>query len=447
MATNAAEEEVREPLSDMAKMALRANPITTLTFQTVPGGAGQGRAVERTLRQRLAAMVAANPWLAGHIDAERAELVYRPTPPAPADIHRRMFHASGEGEPRIDRSASLDEMTPALRPHLASTLGVGDACVKLAWLASRERGRYVLVFSVSHVLADGSTYYSLLDMLSGAAPVRALAAPTNDPAVFARIAEAYSSQVTGIFAQKAFLISLLLGKARGWLLNKRAAISKGSWLASVPFLRLPPEQRSTIRYSYVSETYVARKKAEAEVEGGVPWVSTNDVLSSWFMKAFDASLMAINFRNRVEGCHESMAGNFEGLISFVGEADAGRPALVRKALLGNRFRRVSDPADPLGDAEPVEFPEGLGKGVSICSNWATFQKKPSKLPGRAELHIPFRDADRGGTFMRNNLHLHICIIFRANERLAVALIGFPAVLDRLDGSALAEPLDVRVHRH
>ena len=49
--------------------------------------------------------------------------------------------------------------------------------------------------------------------------------------------------------------------------------------------------------------------------------------------------------------------------------------------------------------------------------------------------------------MRNNLHLHICIIFRANERLAVALIGFPAVLDRLDGSALAEPLDVRVHRH
>ena len=93
-------------LSDMAKMALRANPITTLTFQTVP--AGQGRAVEWTLRQRLAAMVAANPWLAGRIDAERAELVYRPTPPAPADIHRRMFHASGEGEePRIDRSASL----------------------------------------------------------------------------------------------------------------------------------------------------------------------------------------------------------------------------------------------------------------------------------------------------------------------------------------------------
>ena len=99
MATDAAEEEVREPLSDMAKMALRANPITTLTFQTVP--AGQGRAVEQTLRQRLAAMVAACPWLAGHIDAERAELVYRPTPPVPADIHRRMFHASGEEEPSM----------------------------------------------------------------------------------------------------------------------------------------------------------------------------------------------------------------------------------------------------------------------------------------------------------------------------------------------------------
>ena len=444
MATDAAEEEVREPLSDMAKMALRANPITTLTFQTVPAGQGQGRAVERTLRQRLAAMVAASPWLAGHIDAERAELVYRPTPPAPADIHHRMFHASGEEEPSIDRSASLDEMTPALRPHLASTLGMGDSCVKLAWLATQESGRFVLVFSVSHVLADGSTYYSLLDMLSGASPVRALAAPTNDPAVFARIAEAYSNKVTGIFAQKAFLLNLLLGKMRGWLVNKRA--QPKSWLASVPFLRLPPEQRSTIRYSYVSETYVAEKKAEAE--GEVPWVSTNDVLSSWFMKAFDASLMAINFRNRIEGCHENMAGNFEGLISFVGEADAGRPALVRKALLGNRFRRVSDPADPLGDAELVELPEGpgvLGKGLSICSNWATFQKQPSKLPGRAELHIPFRDADRGGTFMRNNLHRHICIIFRANERLAVALIGFPAVLDRLDGSALAEPLDVRAH--
>ena len=279
-------------------------------------------------------------------------------------------------------------------------------------------------------------------MLTGASPVRALACPTNDPAVFARIAELYSNKVTGIFAQKAFLLNLLLGKVRGWLLNRRA--QPKSWLASVPFLRLPPEQRSTIRYSYASETYVAEKKAEAE--GEVPWVSTNDVLSSWFMKAFDASLMAINFRNRIEGCDENMAGNFEGLISFVGEADAGRPALVRKALLGNRFRRVSDPADPL-DAEPVELPEGrrvLGKGLSICSNWATFQK-PSKLPGRAELHIPFRDADRGGTFMRNNLDLHICIIFRANERLAVALIGFPAVLDRLDRSALAEPLDVRVH--
>ena len=47
-----------------------------------------------------------------------------------------------------------------------------------------------------------------------------------------------------------------------------------------------------------------------------------------------------------------------------------------------------------------------------------------------------------GVSGRNNLHLHI---FRANERLAVALIGFPAVLDRLDGSALAEPLDVCIH--
>jgi hypothetical protein len=51
----------------------------------------------------------------------------------------------------------------------------------------------------------------------------------------------------------------------------------------------------------------------------VPFVSTNDIISSAFMKGVGAPMgaMAANFRDRLDGLTKDHAGNYEALVFFL----------------------------------------------------------------------------------------------------------------------------------
>jgi len=223
----------------------------------------------------------------------------------------------------------------------------------------------------------------------------------------------------------------------------------------------PEARRGKVWFRYVNPDYVAREKARAG--GGVPFVSTNDVISSWFLRGWDLGTMAVNFRGRVPGCGDADAGNFESFVTFTGpqfgDPDAGAPAKVRQALAGGRFRRVSAPGGPPGvPIRALPTPrEAFGRPLGIITNWASFHLEP-RLEGCApELHLPLYDVSPGEgwglNLGRHNAFLHnpFCVVFRADGRLAVMLIGFDDVMGpasgRLDWGAdslLGAPLDVPV---
>ena len=87
------------------------------------------------------------------------------------------------------------------------------------------------------------------------------------------------------------------------------------------------------------------------------------------------------------------------MIPFAGRADTARPALIRQALAGGRFKRVGAPADPLGPAAPVPLPKGrqiVGKVIAVISNWGSFKLEPQIRDAEELLHLPLWDLSDSG---------------------------------------------------
>ena len=62
----------------------------------------------------------------------------------------------------------------------------------------------------------------------------------------------------------------------------------------------------------MNEAWVAEQKAAHDPTGGVPYVSTSDVLASWFFQRgkYDCGMMLLNFRNLVHDLKNTDAGNY-----------------------------------------------------------------------------------------------------------------------------------------
>ena len=265
-------------------------PVTTITFfRKLPGGAG-GPSVETELRERVAAVLAANPWLAGHVTM--TELVWEKAPPPSAVDRVFVTRAACDLGPQTP----YREMYKLCKDAEASLLGVGKPAflVTLLPAAAPEGPGFALVVSLAHILGDGHTYYQLWNMLTNAARVEALSASRKleaDAGMEAKIE--HSIATDWVFAAN-FMFGLAAGKLR-------------SLAAALPFVR--PPSPFALRFRYLDVDFVARAKAKAKAGGEVPFVSTNDVVTSWFLKAFPVGTMAINFRNRLAGLGDNDAGN------------------------------------------------------------------------------------------------------------------------------------------
>ena len=83
----------------------------------------------------------------------------------------------------------------------------------------------------------------------------------------------------------------------------------------------------------VSKGWIAEQKAQFVPEPGVPFVSTNDILTSWYFSAIKAPIAIIvaNMRERVPELPAHVAGNYILGISMKPEVYR-TPAGVRKRL-------------------------------------------------------------------------------------------------------------------
>jgi len=165
--------------------------------------------------------------------------------------------------------------------------------------------------------------------------------------------------------------------------------------------RLTRREPQNVCIHTVDPAWVKQEKARAKEEGMVPFVSSNDALTSWFFREMksDMNIMVANFRSRkpsIQGLAEQHAGNYEANVPYF-KGDIATPALIRQSIRnedgGFRACRAGvPPTDVPGFATLVR------NNSAIITNWASFYRDVilqgnEALPLNPKLHLPIMESD------------------------------------------------------
>jgi len=278
---------------------------------------------------------------------------------------------------------------------------------------------FALVVSMNHTLGDGHTYYKLYGMLSADTDVEVL-----DPV---RVAD-FEEAKTEVIGEKENAMFTSAGLSLGIM---------GTYVGAKVTRRGP----QNVCIHNVDPAWVSQEKAKAKQEGQVPFVSTNDALTSWFFREMksDMNIMVANFRSRkpsILGLAEHHVGNYEANVPYF-PGDVETPALIRQSIRnadgGFRARRAGSP--------PTEIPKFftlIRNKSALITNWATFYRdvvlqdnapdKKTRLYN-PKLHLPIMEPDGIITSVWNN-----GIIFRPRA----GELGIFMITRRFDSDMLTQ---------
>lgn len=286
--------------------------ISTITFV-------RGTDPTSALRSRLELVVRANPWLAGTLAKRNGGALHLSYPSLDDIDIDALFNPTKRG-------GKMKKV-----PVLSSTMGYFDVCKELSGTAPeilpgsassngkepllalsvipdsiKPENTFAIIFSVSHVIVDGFTYYKLLSMLNSNGVIEELSAVRKHDVV------------------------IDIGKAVGQ--KEHAYLNSGGVICNVLCSMLCGSQAFIENY-YIDDEKIKEGKSESAADNEVPWVSTNDVITSAFGNATSARtlLMPLNFRRRLPAYKDKDAGNYEGAMVF-GPEDYALPARIRKTL-------------------------------------------------------------------------------------------------------------------
>ena len=166
----------------------------------------------------------------------------------------------------------------------------------------------------------------------------------------------------------------------------------------VKMFKRPPQN---VCINEVDSLWADKEKKKAKEEGSVPFISTNDALTSWFFRHMksDINIMVANFRSRkpsVLGLSDNNVGNYEANIPYFPE-DTVSPSLIRQSIstpTGEfKAKRAAMPQTKIPG-----FWKLLKNRTSIITNWATFysdlilrDKFENKL--QPKLHLPIMETN------------------------------------------------------
>ena len=166
-----------------------------------------------------------------------------------------------------------------------------------------------MMLSLNHAIADGYTMYAIRNMLHPNAPVVSIDFSPCEEAVLK------GEQLCGSRknASQTDPIVGLLAALRGHF----------------------REDKPKLIVKYANQAWIDAQKILWR-DSEVSFVSTNDVLVSWYMNIMNVQYgwMAINWRNRITPLDDSCAGNFQGVLTYWSD-ECSTPAEIRKSLTRN----------------------------------------------------------------------------------------------------------------
>jgi len=337
------------PAEGMPQFLVMPAPAT-LTFYK--GSATEAKAA---LLRQVAKLVKVNPWLCGRLQRNGKNKMRLWVPEVPD-----FLECFGEAEDAcVLPGASWQDMNSPLNPRFSVKRG-GECLnqdeplfrvVVIRLTADPNVEQFAVMVSMSHLLGDGHTYYTLYGSLNSGVQPTQLEVHRNF--------EADKKGVEAVGIKKVF-----------WMMGKWQFYGG---LLNVLFRGVP-----RYRAYYLNMEWVEAEKRK--ITSG--FVSSNDVLTSWFLGSgnYDAGAMVMNLRNRVVGLGDHQAGNYQILIHYWPEECCTAQG-VRQALLNPPYYKA-------GREDVPSKWNCLQGNWSLVSSWVSFYREV-RLPGATQiLHTP-----------------------------------------------------------
>lgn len=348
--------------------------IATISFYE-----GEFAPAVETLKAQFAKVVAANPWLTGRLayNKEGGMVLQHSMTPSGADVDSLFMStsASEAGAFKLSPSSPYQKICRDMYASKKVVVQNGYEVVgkklpvALLTLSESEAGKFALIFSLSHVVGDGKTYYEVFKMLQPGAAITSLkmermmnwAEANRD--IFGRKEMEWSDSTSAQCMYECAMMPLMCG------------------CSAAP---------RCVAFHLDQDRVAAAKKA-ASAEGDVPYVTTNDILTSGFFTACGSriGIMGLDTRGRMEGIEKDLAGNYATALTM----DPGTfstPAKVRKMLTTTPYQTTMMPLPSccgwFVGRESAKF--------AMATNWSTFAGELITLEGcEMKIHLPVLNPD------------------------------------------------------
>lgn len=380
--------EIVVPLLDLESSRLLKDEygISTVTFFK-----GNPEVATKIIRRRLMDVVNANPWLVGRImknkKCKNLQLVHSPAP-VNEEQFERLFNTDAL---EISSEMEYQELCNALKGAIVKkgfdTINSSEPVCRITFAVDRDNPQngFAFIFSLSHIVADGFTYYQIFNSIFSSGPVISMRTTRNQDASNKGF-DAAGKKENDFFHSIPFILNII----KGMLFGKKARCYA---------FYIDPEKIKNAKNKIIDKNIT-----------GIQYLSTNDIISSSFAKVVGARfcIMLINFRNRIDGISDIDAGNYEGGLLFDDEVIMN-PEMIRKTFKnGAPFQTTIKPLP------------GFWKGSScrfcLTTNWATFAGSFELKDCEQSVHLPLYDP---ATFPAD-----VAIIFKPKpDKLAVMYLA------------------------
>lgn len=306
----------------------------------------QGAVPEKQLLERIATIIDANPWLAGRLITDyqcEGPVLWVPDKPCSAQCFKIVeVPTVYEGMPY--RRLNKLVVKHGVKPGFFSV--DADCPIFRVTILRSSPECFVLTMSLSHAIADGDTFYQIYRMLDKSQPIKELQA--------SRV-QSYTAQA------REFIGSTVLD----WQVSKRTTMSYlwQHFCCKHGFKKIASVYE-------IDADWLAQEKKECAAENSfVPFVSSNDVITSEIFKLcdIDFGMMALNMRTRLQGINPHLAGNYVEPLGFFKEDIAKGPVAIRQALAVGSKALASQTLT----SQPSIL-QTLGMRFGTVSNWASF---------------------------------------------------------------------------
>ncbi|KAJ3239311.1 hypothetical protein HDU81_006201 [Chytriomyces hyalinus] len=338
------------------------------------------------LKARVCEILALNPVLAGRISKRAITGLHIQIPQNDSINVADHFQVL---ESTISHETNpLGPELPVLVPCNRVVVRTQAPLYKMAVLVNEAKGQFCVAVAISHMIVDGVNFYSLLSMLDKNQAPSALEFNFRHGKEEASLKQSFKTVLPNLH-QSMFEIMPTFGQPLQFAvsgivqrLKAMPSIMKGNekWRrVDVPAKWIADQKR-----------HAMQNLGETAPDGKPAFVSTNDVLVSWFLRRAGVSTgaMIINLRGKVDGLNENSAGNYMRLLTFqTGQFET--PSAIREAISGNAKVLKACPELKRKDAR-IGFNAKFGIVSNVCALFRIVE-----LPECAflEHHYTHRDAD------------------------------------------------------